>query len=67
MAIARFPTIAIDCPDPGALATYASRIRSYCELDDPFCQYGGPGGSGHSAYTRKYTTNAAAFVVSKLG
>ena len=52
--------------DPGALATYASRIRSYCELDDPFCQYGGPGGSGHSAYPGKYTNAAAAFVVSKL-
>jgi hypothetical protein len=53
--------------DPGALNTYAGRIRSYCELDDPFCQYGGPGGSGHGAYTRKYTSNAAAFVVAKLG
>jgi cutinase len=52
--------------DTGALATYASRIRNYCELDDPFCQYGGPGGSGHFAYTGKYTNDAAAFVVSKL-
>jgi hypothetical protein len=52
--------------DPGALATYASRIRSYCELDDPFCQYGGPGGSGHSAYPGKYNGAAAAFIVSKL-
>ena len=52
--------------DPGALATYASRIRSFCELDDPFCQFGGPGGSGHGVYTSKYTSTAAAFVVSKL-
>jgi cutinase len=52
--------------DPGALATYASRTRSYCEIDDPICQYGGPGGSGHFAYTSKYTTAAGAFVVSKL-
>jgi cutinase len=53
--------------DRGALATYASRIRSYCEIDDPFCQYGGPGGSGHFAYTGTYTNDAAAFVVGRLG
>jgi hypothetical protein len=52
--------------DLGAFARYANRTRNYCERDDTICQWGSSG-SGHFVYTQKYTQNAAAFIVGKLG
>ena len=52
--------------DLGAFALYANRTRNYCELDDTICQWGSSG-SGHFVYPSKYTSNAAAFVVGRLG
>jgi hypothetical protein len=52
--------------DLGAFARYANRTRNYCELNDTICQYGSSG-SGHFVYTQKYTSNAAAFIVGRLG
>ena len=51
--------------EPGGLATYAKRIRSYCDSDDTVCQSGATG-QGHFRYWQTENENAAAFVMGKL-
>ncbi|HNV10956.1 MAG TPA: VOC family protein [Propionibacteriaceae bacterium] len=45
MAIARFPTIVIDCPDPAALATfYGSLLDWAADISDDWADVRGPDG-----------------------
>ncbi|KAF2722012.1 carbohydrate esterase family 5 protein [Polychaeton citri CBS 116435] len=52
-------------PQLSTLATYGSRIRSYCDAGDPFCA-GGNNLAVHQGYVSKYGTAATDFVVSKV-
>lgn len=47
------------------LQNYASKIQSYCDATDQFCQAGGTSSAVHLSYVRKYGTQAADFVVRK--
>lgn len=44
------------------LNTYASLIRSYCDLGDPFCASGNDF-PVHTKYVEKYGANAVDFIV----
>ena len=52
---------------PGDLVHYATRLRSYCDANDVWCQFDGVSGAVHEGYFKKYNANATAFVDGKLG
>lgn len=50
----------------GSLATYASRLRDYCNFQDPVCQVPGVNTAAHLDYN-KYRSNATSFVIARTG
>jgi acetylxylan esterase len=48
------------------LTSFASKVRSYCDTGDPFCD-SGRDMSVHLSYLRKYSDDATQFVVDKIG
>lgn len=51
---------------PGTLDRYASKLASYCDLNDLFCA-GGSSLDVHGNYTAKYGAAAAALAIQRIG
>ncbi len=51
--------------NPKACHPYASKIKSYCDHGDPFCD-GGPDLGTHGGYFGKYNNEATNFVYRKV-
>jgi acetylxylan esterase len=50
-----------------ALSAFSSRIHSWCDANDLFCQSGGLSKAVHGGYFSRYNTAATTFVDGKLG